>query len=123
MKPFDLEKAKAGAPVQTRDGKPARIICFDCKSNRSPVIALVTMADGEETPNSYTNDGRCHPLYEMGDDLFMVSVLHEGWVNLYAGRVFGVTAGLEVFETKEEAFEMRRLSGDYLATVKVTWEE
>lgn len=29
MGKFDLEKAKAGYPVRTRDGHEARIICFD----------------------------------------------------------------------------------------------
>ena len=29
MKPFDLEAAKAGKPVCTRDGRKARINCFD----------------------------------------------------------------------------------------------
>lgn len=29
MKEFDLEKAKAGHPVCTRDGHEARILCFD----------------------------------------------------------------------------------------------
>lgn len=33
MKPFDLELAKAGHPVQTRDGRPVRIICYDRKDN------------------------------------------------------------------------------------------
>ena len=32
LKPFDLEAAKAGAKVITRDGRPVRIICFDRKN-------------------------------------------------------------------------------------------
>lgn len=32
MKEFDLEKAKAGHPVCTRNGNKARIICFDRKT-------------------------------------------------------------------------------------------
>lgn len=31
LKPFDLEAAKAGKPVCTRDGRKARIICWDKK--------------------------------------------------------------------------------------------
>lgn len=31
LKPFDLNSAKAGKPVCTRDGRKARIICFDVK--------------------------------------------------------------------------------------------
>ena len=40
VKPFDLQKAKAGKPVCTRDGRKARIICFDAKGT-FPIIALV----------------------------------------------------------------------------------
>ena len=32
MKPFDLEKAKAGSPVCTRSGEKVRIICFDANT-------------------------------------------------------------------------------------------
>ena len=42
FKPFDLEQAKAGKPVCTRDGRKARIICFDTKTlGDYPIIALV----------------------------------------------------------------------------------
>lgn len=40
LKPFDLEAAKAGKPVCTRDGRKARIICFDAKCNK-PIVALI----------------------------------------------------------------------------------
>lgn len=33
FKPFDLEAAKAGAPVMTRAGRPARILAFDLKAD------------------------------------------------------------------------------------------
>lgn len=123
MKPFDLEKAKAGAPVQTRGGQPARIICFDCKGSQFPVIALVTMADGEEAPNSYTNDGRYHPLYEMGADLVMAPVQREGWVNVYSNKYCNVFTGKCVYETEAEGRSGRSDNSNYLATVKITWEE
>jgi hypothetical protein len=48
-------------PVQTRDGRKARIICTDGK-NEFPIVALVTVAHGieagQETLISYKNDGR-----------------------------------------------------------------
>lgn len=40
LKPFDLEAAKAGKPVCTRDGRKARIICWDKKGNY-PIVALI----------------------------------------------------------------------------------
>lgn len=39
MKPFNLELAKQGHPVITRNGKKARIICFDRKGE--PIVALI----------------------------------------------------------------------------------
>lgn len=45
MKPFDIELAKAGHRVCTRDGKPARIICFDRRSvNGCSIVALIDEA-------------------------------------------------------------------------------
>lgn len=44
MKEFNINEAKAGAKVITRNGRKARIICFDRKSGKWPgkMIALVT---------------------------------------------------------------------------------
>lgn len=60
MKPFDLEAAKRGAPVCTRGGRAARIICFDLKSDHS-VIARVPSAPDEEDIVEYWPDGRWYP--------------------------------------------------------------
>ena len=54
MKEFDYEKAKAGAPVCTREGKPARIIFWDAKGisndgKQYPIVALLE-EDGVEYP-------------------------------------------------------------------------
>ena len=42
MKKFDIEQAKHGAPVCTRDGREVRILCMDriC-NNGMKIIALV----------------------------------------------------------------------------------
>ena len=58
LKPFNFEAAKAGKPVCTRDGRNARIICFDAEGEH-PIIALVT--DGvQESPYNYTKEGYYH---------------------------------------------------------------
>lgn len=36
MKPFDIEAAKKGIKVQTKNGLPARIICYDVKRSEFP---------------------------------------------------------------------------------------
>lgn len=55
MKPFDLEKAKAGAPLCTREGFRARIICFDADNDRFPIVALIKDSNSSnEYPVSLT---------------------------------------------------------------------
>lgn len=53
--PFDLEKAKAGEPVCTRDGKDVRIICWD-RIKAQPIVALVK-ENGEEVAFGYNENG------------------------------------------------------------------
>lgn len=62
LKEFNLEAAKAGKPVCTRDGRKARIICFDrkllFKGIRYPIIALVEDTAKEETIYGYNEKGK-----------------------------------------------------------------
>lgn len=55
MKPFDLDAARAGAPVCTRAGACARIISFD-RAASYPIVALV-FVDGVEDIKVYSNTG------------------------------------------------------------------
>lgn len=56
LKPFDLEAAKAGKPVCTRDGRKARIICWDKKGNY-PIVALIQDNENSEHIEYYTENG------------------------------------------------------------------
>lgn len=51
MTDFDPTK-----PVQTRDGRKARIICTDAKGEY-PIVALITYEDGEEEPGMFYSNG------------------------------------------------------------------
>lgn len=123
MKPFDLEKAKAGKPVCTRDGNEARIVCFDVKSNKYPIIGLVNI-NGEEYPYAFTEKGFLNDeTMENSNDLFMVGEKKEGWINAYHAsteRCIGV-----IYSTKEEAMNRRINTFDirYIDTIKIEWEE
>lgn len=60
-----IEKAKEAGNehIWTRDGHPARIICFDRRSKHFPIIALIDYeSDGfyQEIFHSYTKDGKSH---------------------------------------------------------------
>lgn len=56
LKEFDLEAAKAGKSVCTRDGRKARIICFDAKCDK-PIVALIYDCN-KETVLQYLENGR-----------------------------------------------------------------
>ena len=112
LKPFSLEAAKAGKPVCTRDGRKARIICFDAKGDY-PIIALIDNTT-KETDIHYTLSGIAHVYTESDYDLMMLPEKKEGWVNVYKERCY---------ETKEEALKNKYDGETYVDTVKIVWEE
>lgn len=73
MKNFDLEAAKRGAAVCTRDGKQARIVCFNVANPLFSIVAMVRDSEsGKETPQSYRDDGGWLPAStECNQDLMM----------------------------------------------------
>lgn len=124
MREFDLELAKAGHPVQTRDGKEVRIICWDAKYGQYPIIALVKNPfDSSEHPDSYTIDGHyTHDEDGSELDLVMATEKHEGWINLYKDKYNDVAAHRTVYDSEERAFEAIDTE-NYFKTVKIEWEE
>ena len=125
MKPFDLEKAKAGEPVMTRDGCKARVICFDREDVDFPLVALVTDPEsGTEILETYRADGRYTIAVAVTDpDLVMAPVKKEGWMNIYSrdGGVFASVRGGPFFATKELADE--NTNDNRIACMRVEWEE
>jgi len=123
MKEFDIEKAKAGAPVCTRDGRPARIICWDYQGynvekeeDKFPIIALVKCYDGERA-FLYRETGKTR---DKKIDIMMAPVKHEGWVNINpAGKYCFST----IFDTQEEAEARASSATIEHVTVHIEWEE
>lgn len=118
LKPFDFEAAKAGKPVCTRDGRKARIICFDTiNKGNYPIIALLE-DKGCEAIFYYNKDGKCNVGTER--DLMMLPEKKEGWVNLCKNN-YGDTLAVGVFPNREEA--VSNCPPSYLGTIKIEWEE
>lgn len=125
MKEFDLAKAKAGAPVCTRDGKPARIICWDRKDAHYPILYLAERrgVEGVEEVSSTTvighifADGRC-----ANGDLFMAPVKHEGWVHVYDEFCVPFTPYGKIYKTKEQANAAPKTER-FITVAKIEWEE
>ena len=129
LKSFNLEEAKAGKPVCTRDGRKARIICFDAKrEDKKSIIALVPSKDspGFENLIAYPNNGIYYGGHENNGDLMMLPEKRNGWVNVY-NSLGVITFSHNPYDTKEEALasemESPVLDKYYVDTVKVEWEE
>lgn len=128
-KEFNYEAAKNGAPVQTRDGRKARIICWDRKCDDYPIVTLVTDEGGIETCFSYDTNGNICGGNCKAYHLVMAPTKHEGWVNIFR-REDGTIAAGDCYASKECAKDdiahpktLNILGLTYVATVKIEWTE
>lgn len=76
LKPFDIQKAREGKLVCTRDGRKARIICFDGKGDQ-PIIALVEAKGNkdaliEKVERYFINGHSVFEVRETNNDLMML---------------------------------------------------
>lgn len=112
LKPFDLEAAKAGKPVCTRDGRKARIICFDAKCDK-PIVALIYDYN-KETVLQYLENGRFFVDQIDKYDLMMLPEKKEGWIIIHKEAIYDK-------ETAEKI--ARETTANVIRIQKIEWEE
>lgn len=129
MKPFNLQLAKEGHPIQTRDGHDARIICFDRDAgdtSNKTIIALIKTGKKEEVL-FYAEDGKRHICFGEEDyDLMMKPKTVQKYVNVYKyeqSRKYNRHPSDVFYDTEEEAIKEGKLSSNYITTTSITWEE
>ena len=113
LKPFDLEAAKAGKPVCTRDGRKARIICFD-RNWEYPIVAVIECENGEEMISSCDKDGKARIYEAQGTDLMMLPEKKEGWIIIHKEAIYDK-------ETAEKI--ARETTANVIRIQKIEWEE
>lgn len=115
MKPFNLEKALAGEPVLTRDG---RAVTQLHKFNIEKAYPLRAVLDGEVV--AFAIDGASSLLGESSLDLFMAEP--ERWVNVYWNDRHGIYNGA-IYNSEEQAKQEKKdglLNSDiYQTTIKI----
>ena len=112
FKPFNLEAAKSGKPVCTRDGRKARIICFDLKNEEYPIVAAI-WNDSSETILCYTINGEIiKGNYKSDKDLMMLPEKRKGWINIHQ---------YDVYKTKEEAEAKVFDKANHLTTIEIEY--
>ena len=123
MKPFNLEEylKNPSRKIITKEGRNARIICTDRVDSIFPIVALIESKWGESIIAN-TKDGK-YFLNDASDcDLFFAPEKHEGGVNVYVDdyRLFERTF---IYKSEEEAKAVGVGRKNYVATVKIEWEE
>ena len=122
MKPFNLDEylKNPSKKVITRTGKNVRIKCTDVKNELYPVLALVEIRD-YESPTLYTANGEFILGQERDFDLFFAPEKHEGWINIYKeNKNF---KGGYIYPSEKEASNEGKHLYNYIATIKIEWEE
>lgn len=117
LKEFNLEAAKAGKPVCTRDGRKARIICFDAKrKDGKNIMALIPSKEYPEFEDlvAYPNNGNYHGGHENDGDLMMLPEKKEGWIIIHKEAIYDK-------ETAEKI--ARETTANVIKIQKIEWEE
>lgn len=120
MKPFNLEEAKAGKPVCTRDGDKARIICFDVQGRMPRLVALIMDEEGDEHLSHHRDDGTS--VHNPDEDLFMATVKTTGYAALFKHACGAYVLSSRVFGTEAQAISETCAPGR-VAIVPIEWEE
>ena len=71
QKPFDAEAAKRGARVETKDGQPVRILCYDRVDINYSIVALINRQNIELCA-TYNSKGQMHYDRITDSDLVIV---------------------------------------------------
>lgn len=126
MKQFNLQEylANPNRQVVTREGQKVRIVCTDRAGlNTKPIVALITLPNGDEVINTFWEDGIETAGSEDKNDLFFVPEKHTDYINLYRNE-FGYFLGGGEYSTEDEAKKVAARAVDtYITTIKAEWEE
>ena len=117
FEPFDLARAQAGEPIQTRDGFPIKFIVYVPELN-DPVVVL-----SHGNLCTYPEDGGSK--YDMAADIVMAPKKMkkvEAWMNICGDKSlpFGYWGG-NIHASREEAED--NADRTLIAIAHVTWEE
>jgi hypothetical protein len=119
MKKFNLERALAGEPVVTRNGK--KVTELHLFKNEILIQPLYGTIEGVNDVLYWTTKGIYNPTKESSWDLFMAGEKKSRWVNVYD---YGDTLviGDARSESKEEAVISKYEGFKYIKTIEITNE-
>jgi hypothetical protein len=117
MKPFNLDKALAGEPVVTRDGRKV-LDLYHFKDVKTK-FSLVVFISGNSSVDHYTIHGTWTEDFENQElDLFMFEP--ETWINVYYSKVQDKIWNSVKYNSEKEAKEnIVTTISSYLTTAQI----
>ena len=106
MKPFNLEAAKAGAPLVTCNGRPAKFIAH--VGEAQPSQRLVVLIDGGVYTKFESGGYSKNPAHVSSYDLFMAPVKRTVWANVYG---YGEATWYNTEKCADDCTRSNRLGG------------
>lgn len=120
MKAFDIDKAKEGHPIVTRDGRKARILAFDVQGYYPLCVAITIPNRNREQVGLYGLDGVAIPGRVTPSDLGLVSQKQRAWINIWQVPSYNTYR----YPTKEAALEAAEWNiSELVDTIEIEWEE
>ena len=124
LMPFNIEAAKAGAEVFTRDGRTVKILEFNLRGD-APILGVIH-GENIDIVENFTAEGKNKfDVY----DLYLQQIKCSGWINVIFRAGEERIIDEVVYDTPEEAKESRLLKiGCYnynqlIATIPISWLE
>lgn len=122
MKPFNLERALAGDPVVTRDGRKVLKVLDGRHSLAMNTCQVIVLIESEGCYQQVSVKGKLLDYKESPIDLFMAPKKREGWVNVNKVRQCDpCIARGRIYQTPEAAFANR--DNETIGSVRIEWEE
>ena len=124
MKEFNLDEylKNPSQKVVTRDRREVRIICTDAKGDEPIIALLYNKIRDEENVYTYNRDGYFYGNNDSCLDLFFAPTKREGWINLFKDEELIFVNG-DVYKNEKYAKEAAEGESDFIASVKIEWEE
>jgi hypothetical protein len=125
MKPFDLEAAKRGEPIVTRDGR--KVIHFHHIETDTSRLCCVVQVEGQAGAGWVPKNGRYDDAVDGVDDLFMAPKMVTKYLNVYDSRAHGSYDGQSsfLFDNEEAAKDNadRNAVKVIVRAMPIQWEE
>jgi hypothetical protein len=111
-------------PVQTREGRPVRLICTDRRGTH-PLIGLISEKDEEKLGTWMVDGSRFDTPGTADADLINVLAKHRGWVNVFRNGPEDsdcCVAG-SVYPNKHCADLAGQVHKNFVTSIEIEWED